>query len=73
LFEGDAGSSSPHQINFSRKWKNYSALIQLAGGDIRNIDEITDLPLEKCLLFLAYNSDLNQLQNLIQKEIMNKR
>jgi hypothetical protein len=24
-------------------------------------------------LFLAYNSDLNQLQNLIQKEIMNKR
>jgi hypothetical protein len=73
LFEGDAGSSSPHQINFTNKWRNYAALIQLSGGDIRNIDEITELPLEKCLLFLAYNSDLNQLQNLIQKEIMNKR
>jgi hypothetical protein len=73
LFEGDAGNSSQHQINFSNKWRNYSALIQLSGGDIRNINEITELPLEKCLLFLAYNSDLNQLQNLLQKEIMNKK
>ena len=72
LFDGDAGSSTQHQINFSHKWKNYAALVLLAGGDIRNIDEITIQPLEKCLLFLAYQSDYNQLQNLVHKEMIAK-
>lgn len=36
------------------------------------MDDITKLPLEKCLLFLAYQSDYNQLQNLLHKEVMAK-
>jgi hypothetical protein len=34
------------------------------------MDEVTTLPLEQCLLFLAYNSDYNYLQNLLHKEVL---
>jgi len=72
IFDGFGGDTSQHQINFGKKWKNYSSVIQLANGDIRLMDDITGLPLEKCLLFLAYQSDYNQLQNLLHKEVMAK-
>jgi hypothetical protein len=36
------------------------------------MDDITKISLEKCLLFLAYQSDYNQLQNLLHKEVMAK-
>jgi hypothetical protein len=34
--------------------------------------EVTKLPLEQCLLFLAYQSDYNELQNRLHKEAMAK-
>jgi hypothetical protein len=62
-----------HQINFAKKWKSYSTIIELANGDIRLMDEITELPLEKCLLFLAYKADKALLESLVHKEIMKSR
>jgi hypothetical protein len=35
-------------------------------------DEVLAEPLEKCLLYLAYNADVNYLQTLLHKEAMAK-
>jgi hypothetical protein len=43
----------------------------LAGGDIRNIDEIVKQPLEKCLLFLAYKADRNFLEKILHENAVN--
>ena len=67
LFE-EGGVASKHQINFGKKWKGYETLVELAGGDIRGIDSITTIPLEKCLLFLSYRADKAVLETLLHKE-----
>jgi hypothetical protein len=36
------------------------------------IDEITKEPLEKCLLLLAYQADVAQLEDLMYKEAIKK-
>jgi hypothetical protein len=69
VFEGD-GASSQHQINFSKKWRSYATIIELADGNIKEIDEVVKEPLEKCLLFLSYKADRNQLEQLMHKEAM---
>lgn len=69
LYDGD-GVSSQHQVNFGKKWSAYSTLIELASGDITKIDLVTNEPLEKCLLYLAYKADRNYLETLMHKEAM---
>ena len=59
-----------HQINFSKKWKAYSTIFELAGGDIKKIDEVVTEPLEKCLLFLSYKLDKQLLEEMVHKEAM---
>jgi hypothetical protein len=71
-FEGPSGDSTQHQINFGRKWGAYQTIISLANEDLLKIDLVVEEPLEKCLLFLAYQSDRNQLENLLHKEAMKK-
>jgi len=44
--------------------------VELAGGDLLKIDEVTLQPLEKCLLLLAYRADKGLLESLLQKEII---
>ena len=70
LYDTDNGSPSELQANFGKKWKNYSTIIELAGGDIQQIDRVVREPLEKCLLFLAYKADKNYLENLMHKEAL---
>lgn len=72
IFDGFGGDTTQHQINFGKKWKSYSSIIQLAGDDILRIDEVVTQPLEKCLLFLAYQADKVQLENLMHKEMLKK-
>jgi hypothetical protein len=36
------------------------------------MNDVTKLPLEQCLLFLAYQSDYNELQNRLHKEAISK-
>ena len=69
LYEPD-GTSTQHQINFGKKWKGYSSIIELANGDIQKVNEVTELPLEQCLLFLAYKSDKVLLESMMHKEAM---
>jgi hypothetical protein len=69
VFEGD-GTSSQHQVNFGKKWRSYATIIELADGNLKEIDEVVKEPLEKCLLFLSYKADRNQLEGLMHKEAM---
>ena len=73
LFDGVSSETSQHSYNFGKKWKSYSTIVELANGDIRLMDDITELPLEKCLLFLAYKADKALLESLVHKEIMKSR
>jgi hypothetical protein len=70
LFDGD-GTSSQHQINFGKKWKAYATIVELANGNVKEIDGVTKEPLEKCLMLLAYKSDKVQLEGLMHKEALN--
>lgn len=72
LYEEPGGDISQHQINFGKKWGSYSTIAQLANEDITKFDEITSLPLEKCLLYLAYQADKGLTELLVHKETMNK-
>jgi hypothetical protein len=72
LYESD-GTSTQHQINFGKKWKGYSSIFDLANGDIQKIDEVTELPLEQCLLFLSYKADKQTLENILHREAMRSK
>ena len=69
VFEG-GGTTSQHEVNFSKKWRAYATIIELADGKLKEIDEVVKEPLEKCLLYLAYKADRNQLESMIHKEAM---
>lgn len=72
LFDND-GSSTQHQVNFSKKWKSYTAIFELAGGEIQKMDEVVELPLEQCLLYLAFKADKSLLESMVHKEAMKSR
>ena len=74
LFDSDfsGGSTTQAEINFGKKWKSYASLIQLANGDITRIDEITNLPLETCLLKLAYDADRAELEKMLYENATNR-
>jgi predicted transport protein len=42
----------------------------LAEGDILRFDKVVEEPLEKCLLYLAYKADKNQVDSLMHKEML---
>ena len=46
--------------------------MELSNGDILKIDSVVKEPLEKCLLYLAFKSDKNQLEELLHREAMKK-
>jgi hypothetical protein len=72
VFEGDWGDSNQHSYNFGKKWKSYSSIYTLAGGDITKFDEVVSQPLEKCLLYLAYINDKAHLEQLMHRESIAK-
>ena len=76
IFEGGSfeghGSESAHQENFSRKWGAYQSIVVLANDDLLKFDEVTQRPLEECLLNLCYRVDKAQLDNLLHRQAMKK-
>jgi len=66
------GEGGRLQHNFSKKWGSYATIVELCAGDIRAIQEIVTLPLEQCLLYLAFKSDRNLLESLMHKEALNR-
>jgi hypothetical protein len=73
LFESETPEAGAQvQYNFHKKWSGYSAIYQLSKGNILTFDEVLALPLEKCLLFLAFESDKQRMETMIHKEAMKK-
>jgi hypothetical protein len=72
IFEG-GGASTQHQVNFGKKWGGYATIVEIANNDILKFDFVTDLPLEKCLLYLAYKSDKVELENLLHREALKRQ
>jgi hypothetical protein len=72
IFGDEHGYSSEHQASFARKWGSYSAIISLTNNDITKIGEVVALPLEQCLLLLAFRSDKGLVEDLIHNEMLAK-
>ena len=71
IYEG-GGDASQHAANFGKKWRGYTSIVELAGGDITKFKEITEQPLEACLLYLCFKSDKNVMEGLIHRENLKK-
>ena len=48
---------------FARKWGWYQSIYALAAGDIRRLDDITNLNVNKCLTMLAFEKEKLELEN----------
>jgi len=46
--------------------------MELADNDLSKVDWVVGEPLEKCLLYLAYKADKNELETLLHKEALKK-
>ena len=55
---------------FGKKWGWYQSIYGLAKGDITKFDEVTKEPIFKCLTYLTFEKDKNDLENrMIQKSM----
>ena len=52
-----AGFANGNAANFGRKWGKYNQVYTLCQGDITRIEAVTQLPLHKCYLYLAFEQD----------------
>tara|TARA_R110000737_G_scaffold286111_1_gene292643 strand:+ start:84 stop:314 length:231 start_codon:yes stop_codon:yes gene_type:complete len=57
----DGGTDSAS--NYQRKWGGYDELYCLAQGDLRRFDEISEMSVHKCYMYLANNVDKIKLEN----------
>jgi len=53
VYDGGSGETS----GFGSKWGGFQEIYTLSQGDITRFDEITKMPLHKCLLYLAFEND----------------
>ena len=56
IFADNGGEAT----SFGTKWGSYQELHTLAQGDIRRFNEITELPMHQCYLYLAFESDKSE-------------
>ena len=58
------------QGGFGQKWGWYSSIYGLAKGDITKFDQVTKEPIFKCLTYLTFEKEKNQLEsNMIKKQM----
>ena len=72
LYDADNGDTGQHQINFSKKWRSYATIAELANGNIKEIDAVVAEPLEKCLMLLSFQADKVHLESIMHKEAIKK-
>jgi hypothetical protein len=59
--EGESDFSEATQFN--KRWGWYQSIYTVAKGDITKFDEITALPLIKCLTYLTFEKERVTLEN----------
>ena len=57
------------QTQFARKWGWYTAISEMANGDLTKFDAITELPARTCFTFLEYTMDKAD----VEKSLLNKK
>lgn len=66
----EEGQDLSAQGGFGRKWGWYQSIYGLAKGDITKFDEVTEEPVFKCLTYLTFEKEKNELESkMIQKAI----
>ena len=61
--EGNGGDDYGAAAGFTRKWGWYSSITHLAQKDVTQFDNITNLNVHKCLMYLAFEKEKIQLEN----------
>lgn len=57
---------------FGSKWGWYGTIVFLAGEDIKNLEEITKMPVYYVFNFLTYIKELNTERDKEMKKMMNQ-
>jgi hypothetical protein len=57
------------RTQFSKQWGWYNSIYALAKGDVTKFDEVTKLGVRKCLTYLTYERQKNEIE---QREINKK-
>ena len=73
LFTG-GGSEGPTsaEASFGSKWGWYQSIYALAGGDVLKFGEVTKTNLGKCLMWMEFEKEKNELERM-RIERMSKR
>ena len=75
LFGGavDTGRAyASREESFGKKWGWYQSIYAIAGGDLLKFDEVTTTGIHKCLMWLAFEKDKNELEAKRIKEAYRK-
>ena len=68
----EEGQDLTAQGSFGEKWGWYQSIYGLAKGDITKFDEVTAEPLYKCLMYLVFEKEKNQLEAKMIKNSMKR-
>lgn len=61
-------NSMSAKSQFANRWGWYSAVYALAGGNVLNFDQVTDMQLKSALTFLTFEKQkINIEQKMIKK------
>lgn len=67
LFGETDGERTDDRSNFGRKWGSYQEIYTLAQGDVRRFNEITNLSLHRCLMYLAFEKEKAEFESRMIK------
>ena len=68
--EEQSGTNLTAEGNFGTKWGWYQSIYAIAKGDVLKFDEVTAQGLFKCLNFLVFEKEKNQLEAAMIKKSM---
>lgn len=60
--EQEDANEFTQEAQFSKRWGWYQSIYQLAKGDVRRFNEVTDLELFTCLNFLTFEKQKTEIE-----------
>ena len=70
--EDDQFNEYSERNQFGRNWGWYSSIYAAAKGDITKFDEVTKLRLTKCLTYLSFEKQKNEIESRELKQQMKR-
>ena len=56
------GNDFSETTQFAKRWGWYQSIYALAKGDVTRFDEVTELRLTKCLTYLVFEKQKNEIE-----------